>query len=54
MVRPSHDLPALVVGGIKDYADQEGIDPETAHEKLLRQALAANNIGVNEGSHDGG
>lgn len=45
MVRPSHDLSNVVVGGIRDYADQlaaehdREVDAEEAHEKLLRQAL---------------
>lgn len=52
MVRPSHDLPAVVVGGVKDYADQESINPEAAHERLLRQALAEQDIRISE--HDGG
>ena len=46
MVRPSHDLSNIVVGGIRDYAeqleDEHGceVDVEEAHEKLLRRALA--------------
>ena len=45
MVRPSHDLSNIVVGGIRDYAEQleaetgDDVDPEDAHERLLRDAL---------------
>lgn len=45
MVRPSHDLSNIVVGGIRDYAEQletetgDDVDPEDAHERLLRKAL---------------
>lgn len=39
MVRPNHDLPNLLVGGVRDYADREGIDDSEAHAQLLRHAL---------------
>lgn len=50
MVRPSHDLSHIVVGGIRDYAErlaaEQGseVDPEDAHEQLLRHALV--DVGV--------
>ena len=48
MVRPNHDLPNLLVGGIRDYADQEGLDDSEAHAELLRDALR--NAGILCGS----
>lgn len=45
MVRPSHNLSNVVVGGIRDYAeqleDEEGreVPDEEAHERLLRIGL---------------
>lgn len=50
MVRPSHELSNVVVGGIRDYAEAlekecgHEVDPEDAHEKLLRRALV--DVGV--------
>lgn len=48
MVRPNHDLPAVVVGGVKDFADRNGMSPEEAHEKLLRQALYKNDVRIDD------
>lgn len=39
MVRPTHDLPNLLVGGVRDYAEREGIEPEEAHARLLKRSL---------------
>lgn len=39
MARPSHDIPNLLLGGIRDYADQHDISSEEAHRRLLRRAL---------------
>lgn len=39
MVRPNHDIPNLLVGGIRDYADQQDIDNADAHAQLLRIGL---------------
>lgn len=52
MVRPNHDLPNLLVGGIRDYADQEGLDDSEAHAELLRDALR--NAGILCGSAHAG
>lgn len=39
MPRPNHDIPNLLLGGVRDYAEQTDTDPETAHIHLLRLAL---------------
>lgn len=39
MVRPNHDLPNLLVGGVRDYAQEQDISDEEAHAELLRIAL---------------
>lgn len=48
MVRPNHDLPGVLVGGIKDYAEEHDISAEDAHAELLRQALVANGITIKD------
>ena len=48
MVRPNHDIPNLLVGGIRDYASSEGISDEDAHAELLRIALSEVGILCNE------
>lgn len=48
MVRPNHDLPNVLVGGIKDFADREEMATEVAHAKLLREALVRHNIRVDD------
>lgn len=47
MPRPNVDVPYLVVGGVKDYANKHDISRDKAHEELLRSALI--NAGVLEG-----
>lgn len=39
MARPSHDIPNLLLGGVRDYADEHDITSEEAHRRLLRLAL---------------
>lgn len=39
MARPNHDIPNLLLGGVRDYADEEDISNEEAHAQLLRVAL---------------
>ena len=40
MPRPNHNISNLLLGGIRDYADKEGLSNEEAHEELLRIALS--------------
>lgn len=44
MPRPNHDIPNMLLGAIKDYADQHGLADEEAHALLLRVGLVA--VGV--------
>lgn len=39
MPRPNHDLPNLLLGGIKDYARREDISRDEAHADLLARGL---------------
>lgn len=39
MPRPNHDLPNLLLGGIKDYADREDVTVDEAHADLLARGL---------------
>lgn len=44
MPRPNHDLPNLLLGGVKDYADEQGISNEEAHAELLRIGLVEQGV----------
>jgi hypothetical protein len=44
MPRPNHDIPHLLLGGVRDYAEVKELSPEEAHRDLLRIAL--NDVGV--------
>lgn len=39
MPRPNHDLPNLLLGGIKDYARREDATQDEAHADLLARGL---------------
>lgn len=39
MPRPNHDLPNLLLGGIKDYARREDVTVDEAHADLLARGL---------------
>lgn len=44
MPRPNHDLPNLLLGGIKDYARREDVTQDEAHADLLARGLREVNI----------
>lgn len=39
MVRPAHDIPNMLLGAIRDYAEREDITDEEAHICILRTGL---------------
>lgn len=39
MPRPNHDIPNLLLGGVRDYAAENDISREEAHIQLLELAL---------------
>ena len=39
MPRPNHNIPNLLLGGIKDYAEREGVTVDEAHADLLARGL---------------
>lgn len=44
MPRPNHDISNLLLGAVKDYAEEQDLSPEEAHSELLRSALEAEGI----------
>lgn len=49
MPRPNHDISNLVLGAVRDYADEHGLADEQAHEELLTMGLQA--VGMLPESH---
>lgn len=39
MPRPNHDIPGILLGGVRDYAAKEEISRDEAHSRLLRIGL---------------
>lgn len=39
MVRPNHDIPNMLLGAIRDYAEKQNIEAEQAHRCILRVGL---------------
>jgi hypothetical protein len=44
MPRPNHDIPNLLLGGVKAYANEHDMTNEEAHTELLRIALIETEI----------
>ncbi|MDL5363903.1 hypothetical protein [Halalkalicoccus sp. NIPERK01] len=39
MPRPNHDIPGLLLGGVRDYAAENDMSRDEAHAELLRIGL---------------
>lgn len=50
MPRPNHDIPSLLLGGVRDYAEEQDISRDEAHAELLRIALK--DVGIMPGCDD--
>lgn len=44
MARPNIDLDRYVIGGMRDYADREGIEVDEAYRRFLTERLQAEGI----------
>lgn len=40
MARPNVDIPNYLIGGVKDYADENDISRDEAHAQLLKKSLS--------------
>ena len=49
MPRPNHDISNLVLGAVRDYADEHELADEDAHQELLTIGLQA--VGMLPESH---